>query len=64
MDFPALVKRVRAEFLEMPGLRLTMAQATRLWGMEPAVCENVVDALIRACFLRRAPGGTFLRADQ
>lgn len=26
--------RVRGEFLEMPGLRLTMPQARRLWGLE------------------------------
>jgi hypothetical protein len=64
MEFPALVKRVRAEFLEMPGLRLTVAQATRLWGMEPAVCQTVVDTLVESSFLRRTAGGTFLRAEQ
>ena len=30
----ALVHRVRGEFLEMPGLRLTRAQAQRLWGLD------------------------------
>ena len=34
---PALtetVRRVRAEFLEMPGLKLTVQQAQRLWGVD------------------------------
>ena len=63
MEFHALVTRVRAEFLEMPGLRLTVKQATRLWGMDDSVCQTVVDSLVRSSFLRRAEGGTFLRAE-
>ena len=31
MSFAAVVDRVRAEFVEMPGLELTLAQAVRLW---------------------------------
>ena len=63
MEFHALVTRVRAEFIEMPGLRLTMKQATRLWGMEDTVCQTVVDSLVRTSFLRRTEGGTFVRAE-
>lgn len=62
MDLHTLVTRVRAEFNEMPGLRLTIEQAQRLWGVEAAVCESVVDALVRASFLRRGQGGTIVRA--
>ena len=64
MEFHTLVSRVRAEFLEMPGLRLTLKQATRLWGMDDSVCRTVVDSLVEASFLRRAEGGTFVRAGQ
>jgi hypothetical protein len=64
MELHALVTRVRAEFLEMPGLRLTLSQATRLWGMEQSLCETVVDTLVQASFLRRGDGGTFVRADR
>ena len=46
MDFEAMVRRVRAEFLEMPGLRLTVAQAARLCGIERALCQAVLDALV------------------
>ena len=34
VDFPvsaALLQRIRGEYSEMPGLRLTVAQAQRLW---------------------------------
>jgi len=64
MEFYALVSRVRAEFLEMPGLRLTQKQASRLWGMDDSVCRRVVESLVESSFLRRAEGGTFVRAGQ
>jgi len=59
----ALADRVRGEFLEMPGLQLTMPQAARLWGMEQAACRAVVDALVEASFLRWTPGGKIARAE-
>jgi hypothetical protein len=64
MEFHALIDRVKAEFDEMPGLRLTVPQATRLWGMEHTLCLTVVDALVRASFLRWGRGGTIVRAVQ
>jgi hypothetical protein len=63
MELPALVTRVRAEFMEMPGLRLSIAQATRLWGMDHSVCSTVLESLVHASFLRRAQNGMFLRAQ-
>jgi hypothetical protein len=62
MDFEAVVRRVRAEFLEMPGLRLTLPQASRLWGLEHATCELVIETLVRGNFLRRA-GGLVARTE-
>src|ERR1043166_9943713 len=38
--------RIRAEFLEMPGLRLTIEQAHRLCGVEQSVCAEVLDELV------------------
>jgi hypothetical protein len=46
-----LLKRVRAEYMEMPGLRLTLAQAQRLCGVERALCQAVLDALVGEKFL-------------
>src|SRR5580765_3033459 len=63
MDVETLVHRVCAEFIEMPGLRLTFAQAVRLWGLTPAVCRRVVDELIDVGFLRQTPTGMLVRAD-
>ena len=62
MDLQLIVSRVRAEFNEMPDLRLTLPQAQRLWGVEAEVCEQVVDTLIQDAFLRRGPGDTIVRA--
>ena len=62
MDFEAMVRRVRAEFLEMPGLRLTFAQAMRLWGLSENECQRVIDALIAACFLQKTSTGEVVRA--
>ena len=47
MENNTLVERVRSEFIEMPGLRLTPAQAARLWGMDDASCQHVISALVR-----------------
>jgi hypothetical protein len=55
-----LVQRIRAEFLEMPGLCLTMEQAQRLWSLEPRTCRALLDALIDSRFLRRTDRGHFV----
>ena len=43
--FTRAVQRVRAEFLEMPGLTLTVAQASRLWSFDASFCMAVLGAL-------------------
>ncbi len=63
MDFEGLVWRIRAEFEEMPGLRLTLRQAARLWGLDQEACRAVVDALVGTSFLRWTPMGTIARVD-
>ena len=63
MEFEPLMRRIRCEFLEMPGLRLTLAQAMRLWNLEQEMCERVVGALVRASFLRMTAGGLITRGD-
>lgn len=60
----ALRSRVCAEFIEMPGLQLTFEQATRLWGIEPIVCRQVIDELVACGFLRRTASGRVMRADR
>jgi hypothetical protein len=47
-DEHELRARVEAEFREMPGLRLTLPQASRLFSIELAQCEAVLAALVHA----------------
>jgi hypothetical protein len=63
MELEHIVDRVREEFKEMPGLRLTPAQATRLWGLEQEMCRAVIDTLVSAAFLRWTPAGAITRAE-
>jgi hypothetical protein len=63
MEIEAVLRRVRAEFVEMPGLRLTPAQATRLWGLEGDACQRVINALVASSFLRWTATGAVARAD-
>ncbi len=55
------VRRVRAEFLEMPGLSLTVSQAARLWGLSPAQSERLLHELVDSGFLVRDPRGAYRR---
>jgi len=63
MDFEMIARRVRAEFAEMPGLRLTPAQARRLWGVDLDMCHAVIDALVASDFLRWTTAGAVTRAE-
>jgi len=62
-DTDAIVLRIREEFREMPGLRLTPAQATRLWGLEIDTCRQVIEQLVAASFLRWTDGGAIARIE-
>ena len=59
----SLLHRIRSEFLEMPGLRLTPAQAARLWGMERHTSERILDGLALAGFLSKNRESAYLRAS-
>ncbi len=55
-----LVRRVRAEFMEMPGLSLTLEQAQRLWSLEQPTCEALLKSLTDSRFLHRTRRGLFV----
>ena len=61
MSFISLVDRARAEFMEMPGLQLTLPQAARLWNLGVDDCRYVIDALTDSGFLRWTPARTVVR---
>jgi hypothetical protein len=58
-----VLRRVQGEFIEMPGLRLTIAQAQRLWGLDRAACDALLSALVEAKFLFRTRDGAFVRSE-
>ena len=58
-----LLGRIRAEYLEMPGLRLTLEQAQRLCGVERTLRKALLDALVDAKFLCIKPDGAYARAS-
>ena len=53
--------RIRAEFVEMPGLRLTLSQASRLFNLERTLCERVLGTLVDQRVLSQS-GTMFARA--
>jgi hypothetical protein len=58
-----LLSRIRSEFLEMPGLHLTLPQARRLWHLDEHACRSALDELVRARFLVERSNGSFTRAS-
>ena len=57
-----VLERVRAEFVEMPGMRLTAQQVQRLCGIEPELTATVLAALVAAKFLFVTPDGKYARS--
>ena len=53
--------RIRSEYAEMPGLCLTLAQASRFWDLDRAVCERLLESLVAQGVLRHGRDG-YLRA--
>jgi hypothetical protein len=62
--FDEVIQRVCGEFLEMPGLRLTLKQAQRLWGLDEPACSKVLDSLVDAKFLQRTDFDMYSRASE
>ena len=58
----ALLRRVRGEYREMPGLRLTFEQAMRLWNMDRQTCAAVLDSLVASRHLEIDGFGRYRKA--
>ena len=56
-----LIQRIREEFEESPGLRVTIDEGARFWGLDAEVCELVLSegAEGKTRFERRVTGGGF-----
>jgi hypothetical protein len=57
-----LLGRVYLEYLELPGLQLTVAQSVRLWNTDRDTCIQALETLVDASFLRR-DGDCYVRVD-
>jgi hypothetical protein len=59
-----LLRRIWAEFMEMPGLRLTFLQAQRLWGVDARTCKDLLENLVGLGFLTRGSDGRYRRLTE
>ena len=59
----ALVERLIAEFDEMPGLRLSLAQASRLFGVSQGATARILTELTRSGSLCRNASNLYMRRD-
>ena len=59
--FTTLVERIRAEYIEQPGLRLTEAQASRLWRLDEPTTRHALSELTGRSFLQRSEDGRYAR---
>jgi len=59
-----VLERLRAEYLEMPGMKLTIEQVQRLCAIDQTTCKLVVEALVNANFLCLTPDGTYVRLSE
>jgi len=57
-----LLLQIQSEYGEMPGLKLTEAQARRLWHLDSNTCSFLLTTLLEKRFLKRTASGTYVRA--
>jgi hypothetical protein len=58
-----LVQRIREEFEEAPGLRLTLDEASRFWGLDEPIAERVLARLLATGFLTLGGDGRFEESE-
>jgi hypothetical protein len=56
-----ILQRIRAEYLEMPGLSLKPEQVERLCGIDGGVCRDALNVLVATGFLSRRADGAYGR---
>jgi len=57
-----LVSMILGTYREMPGLRLDVAEAARLFGLRATTCKVVLNALVHEGTLRRTDDGQYVIA--
>ncbi len=59
-----MLRRICGEYLEMPGLKLTPAQARRLWGLSERTCATLLGRLVESRFLVCTADGAYVRLSE
>jgi hypothetical protein len=59
-----ITERLRAEYLEMPGLHLKREQVQRLCGIEQTMCQVALEALVASKFLYLRTDGRYARLTE
>ncbi len=63
MSNESLIHRIEREYVAMPGLRLTLGQAQRLWTTDRDSCSSALSSLVQSRFLVVTRDGCYARAD-
>jgi hypothetical protein len=58
------LRLVRAEFREMPGMKLTKPQARKLWGLDNTLCDALFESLVMSGFLVRTGANAYTISDR
>ena len=58
-----LVQRIREEFEEAPGLRISVREAARFWGLDETTCGQVLHQLVAARFLALSGDGRYRQTN-
>jgi hypothetical protein len=59
----ALVRRILAEFDDMPGMALSLRQAGRFLGVDEKACARILSGLMREGTLRRNASALYVRNE-
>lgn len=60
LELATLLSIIQAEYRQSPTLNLTKLQMQRLWSLDAATCDAVIDALVSARVLQQTVDGTYV----
>jgi hypothetical protein len=63
MTHDEALDRIRLEYQEMPDLKLTLAQISRLCGLSSDACEGAISTLLWNGFLKQSASGRYVRSS-
>jgi hypothetical protein len=64
VEVVTLVARIESEYREMPGLQLTASQMQRMWCLDGATCEVVIELLVTHGTVVKTRRDAYARADR